>query len=83
MLSRLSHRARTALRQFLAMWIVPAPEPMRDSQEAVEVMDDIASARARNDCKAIGRAAVRLREVRNEGLRREIAMRRANFGRSV
>lgn len=73
MLASLSHRARTMLRQFLSAWTTPAPQPTRLPRAVAEAMDAASAARARNDCRAIGRSTQRLRQARLDGLRRERA----------
>ena len=75
-LSTLSHRARAALRAFLALWIAPAPRPViglpPDLAEAIAAERE---ARERRQTQLIHQARQRMRAARNEGLREEIARR--------
>lgn len=73
MLASLSHRARIALRQFIAIWIKPEPQPTRLPKAIAEALREADAAKARNDCRGLGRARQTLRQVRIDGLRREVA----------
>ena len=73
MLSRLTHRARIALRQFLASWINPSPKAPRLPRDVAKAMEAERQALARNACREIGAARRRLRQARHEGLRFERA----------
>lgn len=73
MLRMLSRRFRVALLQFIALWAKPTPLPRRLPRELVEALRDADAAKARNDCRAIGKARQRLRQARHAGLSREVA----------
>lgn len=76
MLSHLTHRARTALRQFLAVWIAPARTAPRLPRDVAEAMEAERHAMAHNRCRAIGAARRRLRQARHDGLRQELGWNR-------
>ena len=75
MIAKLSHRARVMLRQFLAMWTKAAQRSRPVPKAVAEAMEAERDARVRNACRAIGKARQRKRQVRHEGLRREVANR--------
>jgi len=75
-ITSLSHRARAALRAFLALWIEPAPRPAiglhPDLAEAIAAERE---AKARRQTQLIHQARQRAFAARNEGLRREVEAR--------
>ena len=73
----LSRRARVALRNFLAFWV--GPKRYRTPHAVLQAMQDERDARARNDCRAVGKARQRLRQARHEGLRREVEFHKGVF----
>lgn len=63
----LSHRARCALRNFLAFWS-GGRRHYRTPHDVLAAMQDEREARARNDCRAVGEARRRARQARLDGL---------------
>lgn len=75
MLARLSAAARAALLRFLSYWQTPAPRAPALPADIAAAMRDVFDAEARNDCRALGEARQRLRQLRKEGLLREAIAR--------